>query len=107
MNEDERLRLRPCSVRTPITIEVRSHGVILMADKNGTPLTDDQKQMFDRYAPIPKLFDSVESDIEDAYQVSVGYDAKYGFPNSIKVDRAKGGYDDESYVWITDFQSLP
>jgi hypothetical protein len=93
--------------RMPISIEVRSDGTITMADKNGTTLTDDEKQMFDEYAPIPNLFDAVEYDIDNAYQVSVTYDAKYGFPSVFKGDFYNGGNDDEWYDWITDFQVLP
>ena len=93
--------------RMPVSIEVRSDGTILMKDKDGISLTTDEQQMFDEYAPIPNLFDSVEYDIESAYHVSVSYDAKYGFPSRVKVDYLNGGDDDESYDWITDFQPLP
>jgi hypothetical protein len=100
-----------CQVKMPISVEARSDGTILMVASDGTPLTDDDKRALDQFATIPGLFDYVEQDMKYAAQYNVAfgvtYDAKYGFPTWERADGPKGTYDNDTIMWITDFQPLP
>lgn len=93
--------------RMPLTVEVANGAVKSMAYNDGTPVPQDQQQTFAAYAPIDKMFAFTADAVHTADEVKVEYDATYGYPASVQIDRAKNAADDELALSITNFERLP
>jgi hypothetical protein len=91
----------------PLIIEVKSGQVVSMEYQNGKPIEDINREFFDTYSTIDRIFEQLEKDSNgEADEVVVSYDAKYGFPNDVKIDRIKEAVDDELYFTISEFEPL-
>ena len=55
---------------------------------------------------VDDLFATVDEAMRDAADVEVEYDATYGFPANIRIDRIANAVDDEVYYEARDFQPL-
>ena len=70
--------------------------------------TDTNYQYYIHYATIDKLFSELEADLGGkAEEVTVTYDATYGFPTSVNIDFIKNAVDDELYLSAAKFEKLP
>jgi hypothetical protein len=90
----------------PVTVEVKDGQVISLTDVNGRPLADNFRDTFEKAATVEGLFAVAEENLSNADQVEVTYDAKYGFPVSIVVDRIKMAVDDEISYRVGAFKVL-
>ena len=94
--------------KMPLTVEVRSGEVVSMTYDDGTPVGDDMnREFFDRFATIDRLFDDMQSgQTSKADKVEATYDAAYGFPSQVNVDAIQNAVDDEYSVQISNFEAL-
>jgi hypothetical protein len=90
----------------PVTMEVKDGKIVSMTDVSGQPLKEEFAQTFKEAATVEGLFAIAEENIANADQVEVTYDANYGFPASIVVDRIKMAVDDEISYYVGAFQVL-
>jgi len=90
----------------PVTVEVKDGKIVSMTDVNGQPLRAEFRETFDEAATVEGLFAIAEENLSNADQVEVTYDAKYGFPVSIIVDRIKMAVDDEISYYVGAFKVL-
>jgi hypothetical protein len=91
----------------PVVVEVRDGQIVSLTGANGQPLRDDFRATFERAATVEGLFAVAEENLSNADQVEVTYDAQYGFPASIIVDRIKLAVDDEISYFVESFKVLP
>ncbi len=78
-----------------------------MVFNDGTPLPEDEFQLFARYATIDSLFDFTGKTLRSADEIQVEYDPTYGFPAKVQIDFLKQAVDDELSLSVTNFQLLP
>jgi hypothetical protein len=90
----------------PVTVEVKDGKIVSMTDVNGQPLKEEFAQTFEEAATVEGLFAVAEENIANADEVEVTYDAQYGFPASIVVDRIKMAVDDEISYYVGAFKVL-
>jgi hypothetical protein len=90
----------------PVTVEVKDGKIISLTDVNGQPLREDFRATFEKAATVDGLFAIAEENLSNADQVKVTYDAQYGFPVSIVVDRIKLAVDDEIAYYVGAFKVL-
>lgn len=90
----------------PVTVEVKDRKIVSMTDASGQPLREEFIQTFGEAATVEGLFAIAEENIANADEVEVTYDAQYGFPASIIVDRIKMAMDDEISYYVGAFQVL-
>ncbi|MFZ5855841.1 MAG: DUF6174 domain-containing protein [Chloroflexota bacterium] len=90
----------------PVTVEVKDGKIVSMTDASGQPLKEEFAQTFEEAATVEGLFAIAEENIANADEVEVTYDAQYGFPASIVVDRIKMAVDDEISYHVEAFQVL-
>jgi hypothetical protein len=90
----------------PVTVEVKDGKIVSMTDASGQPLKDEFAQTFEEAATVEGLFAIAEENIANADEIEVTYDAQYGFPASIVVDRIKLAVDDEISYHVSAFQIL-
>src|SRR5512138_1418306 len=81
--------------KMPLSIEVKDGQVVSMAYKDGTPVSAEEQQMFERYSTIDKLFDFTAESIQKADEIHVKYDPTYGFPSQVQIDFVRQAADDE------------
>ena len=93
--------------RMPMTIEVQDGRVVSMVYKDGTPVSAEERQMFASYDTIDKLFDFTAESQRTADRMQIAYDPTYGFPRSVQIDFIQQAADDELYLEVTGFQTLP
>jgi Family of unknown function (DUF6174)/Domain of unknown function (DUF6438) len=87
----------------PITIEFRN-GNINYISSGGTPV---QKELFERYNSIPKLFDVIQDAIDNkAAKVNVKYHPTLGYPTDISLDYKAQVADDELFIKVRDLQAI-
>jgi hypothetical protein len=91
----------------PVTVEVQNGQIVSLTDVNGQPLSDNFRATFEKAATVEGLFAVAEENLSNADQVEVTYDAQYGFPASIVVDRIKLAVDDEISYYVESFEVLP
>ena len=96
------------SEQMPITIEVQNNEVVSMTYPDGTLVTPDDPNYttFANHAVIDNLFSELEAGLQDADEVTVTYDAAYGFPNSIHFDYVREIADDELGLSVSGFEVL-
>ena len=90
----------------PVTVEVKDGQIVSMTDVSGQPLREEFRATFEQAATIESLFAIAEENIANADKVSVTYDATYGFPTSIVVDRITQAVDDEISYYAENFEVL-
>jgi hypothetical protein len=92
----------------PLVIEVMDGEVVSMEYQNGNPIDATNRELFERYATIDRIFSELEADLAGAAdEVTVTYDATYGFPTQATIDAVKEATDDELYLTVSDFEVLP
>ena len=95
----------------PLTVEVKDGKVVSMtyADGNAIPTDDINYEFFQGYATIDNLFTKIETTKADpeAGEVTVTYDPTYGYPVEAAIDYIKLAADDEMYVTVSGFETLP
>jgi hypothetical protein len=93
--------------RMPLLVEVRDGEVVSMTYSDGAVVPETERDFFNRFATIDKIFAELESgQASKADEVKVTYDATYGFPDQVNVDQIKNAMDDEYSLQISDFQVL-
>lgn len=92
----------------PLTIEVKDGEVISISRADGTLVepTDPNYQYYEKYANIDRLFAELASEMADADEVIVTYDAQFGFPADVSIDQIKLAMDDELALRVTNFEVL-
>ena len=90
----------------PITVEVKDGKIVSMTDVNGKAVEGEFAQYIEEAASIENLFALAEKNASEAEEIEVTYDAQYGFPASIVVDRIKLAVDDEISYHVEAFQVL-
>jgi hypothetical protein len=93
--------------RMPLSIEVENGTVKSMLYNDGTPVPQDQQEIFARYAPIDTMFAFTADALHRADETKVEYDAKYGFPATLYIDYIRQAADDELSLSASNFQPLP
>jgi hypothetical protein len=96
----------PPNVTFPVIMKV-SNGVNVSAEYAQEPkeITNDY---FKQYDTIDKLFDVVQKSVDDKVaSLIVEYDATYGYPRSITIDRIKDAIDDEIAFFVEAFIPAP
>jgi uncharacterized protein DUF6174 len=96
--------------RMPLTVEVSKGEVVSITGSDGTVIgkTDANYEYYSKYATIDRLFTELEADLGgEADEVTVTYDATYGFPSTINIDFIKDAVDDELYLSASGFEKLP
>jgi hypothetical protein len=91
----------------PVTVEVKDGKIVSLTDASGQPLRDEFRTTFGEAATVEDLFAIAKENLSNADQVEVTYDATYGFPSSIVVDRIKMAVDDEIAYYVGAFKALP
>lgn len=92
----------------PLVIEVKDGEVVSMEYQTGNPIDATNRELFERYATIDRIFSELEADLAGAAdEVTVTYDATYGFPTQATLDFVKEATDDELYLTTSDFEALP
>jgi len=92
----------------PLTIEVQDGEVVSMAYKDGKAVDDTNRELFEKYATVDRIFSELETDINGAAdEVIVTYDPTYGFPTQVNIDFIKDAIDDELALTISEFEELP
>jgi hypothetical protein len=88
-------------------VEVKDGQIVSLTGVNGQPLPEEFRSTFEQAATVEGLFAVAEENLSNADQVEVTYDAQYGFPASIVVDRIKMAVDDEIAYYVGAFKALP
>ena len=92
----------------PLVIEVMDGKVVSMEYQNGNPIDATNRELFERFSTIDRIFSELEADLAGAAdEVTVTYDPTYGFPVEVTIDYVKEAADDELYLTISDFEVLP
>jgi hypothetical protein len=100
----------PFQSQMPLTVEVVENQIVSMIGADGSVIldTDPNYHYYSEYATIDGLFTKLEADLNgDADEVTVTYDATYGFPAEVKIDKIKEATDDELYLNASNFEPLP
>ena len=100
-----------CAFRNdmPLSIEVQDGKVVSMTYSDGIPVPADDPQLefLSRYATMDRLFSELKADLDgEADEVTVTYNATYGFPEQISIDRIKEAIDDELGLTVSNFEVL-
>jgi hypothetical protein len=92
----------------PLTIEVQNDQIVSITSGKGTAVdaTNPSYSIFESYIPMENLFAELKSALEEADEVTVTYDATYGFPTSIAIDQIKEATDDELWITVENFEVL-
>lgn len=92
----------------PLVIEVQNDEVVSMEFQNGQEIDPSLLELFNKYATIDRLFAELEAGLNGAAdEVTVKYDPTYGFPTEAVIDVVKEATDDELYLTISNFETLP
>src|SRR6185503_18172617 len=86
----------------PLVIEVMDSKVVSMEYQNGNPIDATNREFFERFSTIDRIFSELEADLAGAAdEVTVTYDPTYGFPVEVSIDYVKEATDDELYLTIS------
>jgi hypothetical protein len=92
----------------PLIIEVQDGNVVSMEFQSGKEIDAANRELFDKYATIDRIFAELEADVNGAAdEVIVKYDPTYGFPTEVTIDFIKEAADDELYLSLSNFEELP
>ena len=93
----------------PITVEVLNDEIVSITFPDGTLVAADDPsyETFAKHATIERIFTELEAGLSgDAEEVTVTYDATYGFPNEIYFDYIQAAADDEISLSVSNFEVL-
>lgn len=93
--------------KMPLTIEVQDGRVVSMQYQDGTAVSAEDRQIFERYETIDKLFDFTAESQKKADEIKISYDPAYGFPDNVYIDFIRQAADDELSLQVTKFEKLP
>jgi hypothetical protein len=91
----------------PLIIEVQDGEVVSMEYQSGNEIDPSNLELFERYATIDRIFAELETALVEADSVTVEYDETYGFPTQVSIDLDQQMADEEIYLTISDFDTLP
>ena len=94
----------------PLSIEVLNGEAVSITSSDGSLVTatDPNYEFYAPYVTINKLFSELKANQGGgADEVTVTYDATYGFPSEITFDFIKDAIDDELYLSVLGFEALP
>jgi len=93
----------------PLVIEVMDGKVVSMEYQTGNEIDAANRELFERYATIDRIFSELEADLAGAAdEVTIAaFDATYGFPVEVTIDFVKEAADDELYLTVAGFEALP
>jgi hypothetical protein len=91
----------------PLVVEVQDGEVVSMEYQSGNEIDATNRELFDKYATIDRIFTALETDLKDADEVVVTYDPTYGFPTKVNIDYIKDAIDDELGLTVSNFEPLP
>jgi hypothetical protein len=92
----------------PLIVEVQDGEVVSMEYQSGNEIEDVNRELFDKYATIDRIFAELEADLNGAAdQVTVEYDPTHGFPTKADIDFVEEAIDDELYLTLSNFEALP
>jgi len=91
----------------PLVIEVRDGQVVSMEYQNGNPIDAGNREFFERFATIDRVFAEVDADLAGAAdEIVVTYDQTYGFPAQVNIDYVKEAIDEELALTVSGFEAL-
>lgn len=91
----------------PLIIEVQDGQVVSMEYSSGNEIDAANREYFQRFETIDRLFEQLQKDIGgEADEVVVTYNETYGFPEEVKIDYVLEATDDELWLTISDFEPL-
>ncbi len=93
-----------------VTYEVQNGQVVSQSVHSSPDNPVDEAQVSDfyqSYNTIEKVFDYVDEAVKEADEITIDYDPTYGFPTNISVDWIKLAIDDEMYLTLSNFETLP
>jgi len=91
----------------PLVIEVRDGQVVSMEYQNGNPIDAGNREFFERFATIDRVFAEVDADLAGAAdKIVVTYDQTYGFPAQVNIDYVKEAIDEELALTVSGFEAL-
>ncbi len=102
----------------PLVVEVKDGNIVSMKYQNGKDVEESNRELFERYATIDKIFAAIEKDFQNtadtndpqprkADKVVVKYDVTYGFPTMVNIDFIKQAIDDELALTLSNLERLP
>ncbi len=92
----------------PLIVEVKDGKLISMTYQSGKEIDAANRDLFERYATIDRIFSELEADLNGkADEVTVTYDPTYGFPTKVNIDFIKNAADDEVALTVSKFEKLP
>ena len=94
----------------PLKVEVQNGEIVSITASDGSVITksDPRYENFSQHATIDRLFAELKADQSGkADEVTVKYDATYGYPTEINIDFIKNAVDDELYLSTSAFEKLP
>jgi hypothetical protein len=91
----------------PLIIEVQDGEVVSMEYQSGNEIDPSNIELFERFATIDRIFAELETALVEADSVTVEYDETYGFPTQVSIDLDQQMADEEIYLTISDFDTLP
>jgi len=92
----------------PLLIEVQDGQVVSMEYQSGKEIDASNRELFEKYATIDRIFAELEADLNGAAdKVTVTYDPTYGFPTELTIDFVEEATDDELYLTLSTFEELP
>ena len=90
----------------PLSIEVKDGQIVSMKFSDGADVNENDRAIFEQYAPLEKLFDFTSQQMKSADEVKVTYNATYGFSEDVSIDAIKQATDDELYLNVSGFEAL-
>jgi hypothetical protein len=97
------------SQRMPLTVEVNGNRVVSMTYADGISISPGEQdfEYFSRFATIDRIFTELQSVLAgEADEVSVTYNAEFGFPEQINIDYIKQALDDELSLSVSNFEIM-
>lgn len=98
-----------CAFRSqmPLTIEVQDGKIVSIDTADGSPIVEVTRATFEEAGTVENLFALIEAAQKSgADELTVVYDATYGFPSQISIDPIKNATDDEISYYVENFEVL-
>lgn len=89
----------------PLVVEVQDGEVVSIAAVNGSDISIS-REFFTDSDTIDELFALVETAGKEAEEMTVTYNAEFGFPETISIDYIKEAVDDEIWYTISNFEVI-
>ena len=100
----------PFADRMPLTVEVLDGKAVSVVDAKGQPVpAHDPIRSYgnEELMTVDGVFAYAREAIQTADEITLTYDASFGYPDTIHIDRIKLAMDDEMSVQISELQVLP